>query len=107
MAVIGPLGSAPADDAPEEHARRPYLDQLKELERAAADGRISASEPEAARAEIARRLIATDAAESSAAHVEGSIAARRATALAALVGIPLISLGFYLALGSPNVPVQP
>ena len=42
------------------HAARVYRDQLDELERDKAEGRISAVEAEAARAEIARRLIAAD-----------------------------------------------
>lgn len=106
MAVLAPLGRAAEADHPAERARRVYLDQLTELERDRADGRISGGEAEAARAEIARRLIATDR-EAAGALGPGSPMARRATAIGALVGIPLLSLGLYLSLGAPNLPGQP
>src|SRR3712207_8974979 len=44
----------------DEGARQVYLDQLKELERDRAEGRISAADAQAAHSEIALRLIATD-----------------------------------------------
>jgi cytochrome c-type biogenesis protein CcmH len=105
MAVLAPLGRARDAAEPAEHARRVYLDQLAELERDRAEGRISGEEAEAARAEIARRLIATDAATPQ--PVAGVLVARRVTALVALIGIPAASLGLYLALGQPGLPGQP
>ncbi len=106
MAVLAPLGRAAEAGDPAERARRVYVDQLAELERDRADGRISADEAEAARAEIARRLIATDR-EAQAPSGGGSPIARRATAVAALVAIPIVSVGLYLGLGAPNLPGQP
>jgi cytochrome c-type biogenesis protein CcmH len=108
MAVLLPLGRpATAGDA-KGHARRVYLDQLQELERDKAQGRIGDNEAEAARVEIARRLIATDNdATEIAPGGAGRRSARRATALLALIGIPLLSMAFYLGLGSPNLPGAP
>lgn len=108
MAVLLPLGRpATAADA-KGHARRVYLDQLGELERDKAQGRIGDDEAEAARAEIARRLIAADRGASEIASGGGGHQpARRATALLALVGIPVLSMAFYLGLGSPNLPGAP
>ena len=105
MAVLLPLGRAPARSDSAGHARRVYLDQLDELERDRAEGRISPAEAEAARAEVARRLIAEDAAAE--AEPGGSAAARRATAIAALIGVPCLSLALYLGLGAPSLPGAP
>ena len=90
------------------HEARVYRDQLAELERDKAEGRISESEAEAARAEIARRLIAADAeANADAAQPSQSTTPRRAVALVALIGIPALSLFLYLALGDPTLPGMP
>jgi len=106
MAVLVPLGRKPAGVDAAAHARQVYLDQLKELERERAEGAIGAAEAEAARVEIARRLLASQ--DGSAGAVGGgNLAARRITAVAALIGIPALSLGLYLGLGSPSVPGQP
>ena len=109
LAVLVPLGRAPAAGDRAEHAARVYRDQLSELERDKAEGRISASEAEAARAEIARRLIAADGEVRASASMPGAGGAkmRRATAVAALVGIPLLSLALYLGLGAPSLPGAP
>jgi cytochrome c-type biogenesis protein CcmH len=107
FAVLVPLGRAPAEADAAGHARRVYLDQLKELERDKEQGRISAMEAEAARAEIARRLIAVDESRAVSGKAVGNPTVRRATALGALLGIPLLSLSLYLGLGTPNLPGQP
>ena len=103
LAVLLPLSRAPAADDSAAHAARVYRDQLAELERDKAEGRISDSEAEAARAEIARRLIAADAeAKRRAGARAAARPARRAIALVALIGIPALSLSLYLALGEPE-----
>lgn len=107
MAVLAPLARRPTGADSDEQARRVYLHQLTELERDQADARISGPEAEAARAEIARRLIATETERSAPARPGGSVTARRATAVVALLGLPLLSLGVYLALGAPDLPGQP
>jgi len=108
MAVLLPLGRPAAAGDAKGHARRVYLDQLGELERDKAQGRIGGSEAAAARTEIARRLIAADSgANEVPAGGGGHQTARRATALLALVGIPVLSMALYLGLGNPNLPGAP
>jgi cytochrome c-type biogenesis protein CcmH len=105
MAVLIPLGRSPLAGDPSGHFRRVYLDQLAELARDKALGRIGEKEAEATRAEIGRRLIAADA--TPAVTADGTPTARRVTALVALFGIPLLSLSLYLGLGAPNLPGAP
>lgn len=110
LAVLIPLARRPAGGDAAEHAARVYRDQFSELERDKAEGRISAGEAEAARAEIARRLIAADSearARASSASDSGSVKMRRATAVVALIGVPLLSLTLYLGLGAPTLPGVP
>jgi cytochrome c-type biogenesis protein CcmH len=107
MAVLVPLGRAAPSVDPLEQGRRVYLDQLRELERDRAQGRIGVPEAEAARVEIARRLLAAEASPGEPPGTEGSQLARRAIALVALIGIPLLSLGTYYTLGAPGMPGQP
>ena len=77
LAVLVPLVARAGRRAMRRSMRaRVYRDQLDELERDKAEGRISAGEAEAARAEIARRLIAADGearAEAASASVRGSV----------------------------------
>ena len=107
LAVLMPLSRAPSADNSAAHAARVYRDQLAELERDKAEGRISAGEAEAARAEIARRLIAADAEAKAGPAQAESRTTRRAVALVALIGIPVLSLSLYLGLGSPSLPGLP
>src|SRR5690348_1524883 len=82
-----------------------YRDQLDEIERDRAAGRIGEAEAEAARIEVSRRLLAaTDVA--AAAPVTAVAWRRRAVALAALVLLPLGAAGLYLVLGSPGLSGQ-
>jgi cytochrome c-type biogenesis protein CcmH len=83
-----------------------YRDQLEEIGRDRAAGLIGEGEAEAARIEVSRRMLAAaaDAPQSPAA---GSARRRRATALAALVLLPLGAAGLYVLLGSPGLPGQP
>jgi cytochrome c-type biogenesis protein CcmH len=79
-----------------------YRDQLDEIGRDRAAGLIGEREAEAARVEVSRRLLAAaDAAAPAAPRDDGSLR-RRATALAALILLPLGAATFYLMLGSPN-----
>lgn len=107
LAVLLPLGRTVADPEPDEQARRVYLHQLSELQRDAAEGRIAAGEAEAARAEIARRLIALDKGRPAPTHGPASPVPRRAVAVAAIGVVPLLSLSLYLGLGAPALPGQP
>lgn len=81
-----------------------YRDQLAELDRDLARGLIGAGEAEAAKAEIARRMLAADKADEA--------AAPRGTALpwpaiAVVVAVPLAALVFYAQIGQPGMPAQP
>jgi cytochrome c-type biogenesis protein CcmH len=101
FAVLLPLGLrvSPQSDGREASV---YGDQLVEIDRDVASGLIGRDEAEAARIEIGRRLIA-------AADQEGRISLRpnrtwrRAAAVLALVGLPLLALAVYLPLGSPGL----
>jgi cytochrome c-type biogenesis protein CcmH len=87
-----------------------YQDQLGEIERDHAAGRIGAAEAEAARIEVSRRLLgAADQQERSDASVSPAVATRhrRIAAVMALAILPLGALSLYLALGSPQLPGEP
>jgi cytochrome c-type biogenesis protein CcmH len=85
-----------------------YRDQLEEVRRDHAAGRIGDSEAEAAQVEVSRRLLAAADAEAA---LQASTATpgsrRRMVALAALVVVSFGSAGTYLSLGSPTLPGQP
>jgi cytochrome c-type biogenesis protein CcmH len=105
FAVLLPLGL---------RARRPadgsdavvYKDQLAEIDRDAAMGLIGAAEAEAARVEIGRRLLSA-ADQPRPAAVQSHVKLRRAAAVLALVGLPMLALAIYLPLGSPRLPDFP
>lgn len=84
-----------------------YRDQLREIERDVERGVIPKGEAEAARTEIARRLIKADASQSGSAPETTSKRPRHIAALAAVVGMPLLAVGLYLFVGSPNLPDDP
>jgi len=107
FAVLWPLGRMPAA-AGGGSDRLVYQDQLQEIERDHASGLIGDVEAESARIEISRRLLAAADAETPAAAATPQAASwrRRAAALAAIVIVPAVALGFYLKLGSPDVPDQ-
>jgi cytochrome c-type biogenesis protein CcmH len=82
-----------------------YRDQLEEIERDRADGRIGHDEFEAARVEVSRRLLSAAA---STRVEEASRGWRRIVALAsATVAVPLIAGPLYVLLGSPDLPGEP
>lgn len=81
-----------------------FRDQLGEIDRDVADGSIGRAEADAARAEVARRLIHEEQA------VSAQIAAERRPGRlvpALVVLMPIAALAFYLAIGSPYMPGQP
>ena len=101
FAVLWPLGrgGGPRRDASETVV---YKDQLLEIDRDLASGLIGTSEAEAARVEIGRRLLAaTDHQRDP--PTASNITLRRSAAAIALVGLPLLSVTFYLSLGSPQL----
>jgi cytochrome c-type biogenesis protein CcmH len=82
-----------------------YKDQLGEVERDLARGLIGEREAEAARTEIARRLLkASDAAPEAKSAGAG---ARKVATIVAVLVMPLAALILYLALGNPLMPDRP
>lgn len=104
FAVLWPLGrgSGGSDDVAGSQAGEVavYKDQLAEVERDLAAARIAAPEADAARVEIGRRLLAA-AADSDVPAAKTSVTWRRAAAVLALVGLPLVAIAVYMPLGSP------
>jgi cytochrome c-type biogenesis protein CcmH len=83
--------------------REIYRDQLAELERDRNRGLIDAAEAETARAEIARRMLATERDDSAAPVERGT----RPLALAAAIATPILAIALYVAFGSPEIPGAP
>jgi cytochrome c-type biogenesis protein CcmH len=104
LVVLVPLsrGARAAGGAP---AVAIYRDQMDELDRDLARGVIAEGEAEAARTEIARRLLKASEPEAGGA-MKGSIRARKIAAAAAIAA-PLVAFAAYLGLGSPELPDQP
>src|SRR5690606_18097394 len=84
-----------------------YRDQLAELARDRAAGLIGEAEGEAARVEVARRLLAAADTPARAAATASATWRRRAVLLAGLFLLPLGAVAIYLALGSPHLPGAP
>ncbi len=105
FAVLWPLGRAgkPHADGSETSV---YRDQLTEVDRDVAAGLINPPEAAAARVEIGRRLLAAADSERTVA-LGPNVRLRRFAAIIALVGLPLIAVGLYYPLGSPNLPDFP
>lgn len=82
-----------------------YKDQLIELEKDAADGRIGESELAAARLEIQRRLLTADE-EASTSTPKKSKGGSLPIIIAA-VAVPVLSFAFYNETGSPDIPNFP
>ena len=81
-----------------------YRDQLAELERDQARGLIAAPEAQAARAEIARRMLAADKGDRT---PPPKTAARPWFALSLVVALPLGAVALYAIAGRPDLPAQP
>ena len=105
--IVPPLlrsgAAAPDRDA---FDREVYRDQLDELERDRARGLINDAQAEAAKAEIARRMLATAEKSGSAATPAPPRSARVLAVLLALV-LPLGALSVYGLYGRPDLPAQP
>ncbi len=85
-----------------------YKDQLSEIENDRARGVLSEAESDAARAEVARRLLrAAEPALRPEAPANSLPAKIGFLHTGATLAIPLVSLGLYLVLGAPGMPGQP
>jgi cytochrome c-type biogenesis protein CcmH len=101
FAVLWPLSRSSAPRAGGNEATV-YRDQLAEIDRDAAAGLIGVSEAEAARVEIGRRLLAAADGERDL-PVRSNLSLRRASAVLALVALPIAAVTFYLSLGTPQL----
>jgi cytochrome c-type biogenesis protein CcmH len=101
FAVLLPLGLSAGVRA-DGRETAVYKDQLSEIERDVATGLIGKIEAEAARVEIGRRLLAATDQERDM-PVRVSTGMRRAAAVLALVGLPILAMAIYLPLGSPQL----
>lgn|SRR5499426_1249896 len=108
-AVLWPLGRGGLARAEAGSDVAVYQDQLAEIERDRAAGRIAEREAEAARVEVSRRLLAAaDVAGAQAGEPKPSATWRRgAAAVAALVLLPFGAVGLYRVLGAPDLPDEP
>ena len=104
-ALLAPLFRSRDGGADSESEVAIYRDQLGEIDRDVARGILPEGEAKAARAEIARRLIrAAEASETS----NGGQPVRRQRAFwLAVIAVPVLCLGGYLALGSPGYGDRP
>lgn len=86
-----------------------YRDQLDEIARDRTAGLIGEAEAEAAKVEVSRRLItAGEAAKADTPTGQApALWRRRATAVAALVLVPIGAATLYVSLGSPQMPGEP
>jgi cytochrome c-type biogenesis protein CcmH len=106
--LLRPLIAASVETrAPEAFDAAIYRDQLAEIASDRARGLIGDTEAEAARVEIARRLLAADENARDADRAKPSSGIAKAAMLFVGLAIPLLSLGLYLTYGSPRLPDQP
>jgi cytochrome c-type biogenesis protein CcmH len=108
LSILVPLSRKRSADAPvaaaDEAVYRQQLDEVeKDLERGLIDDEAAA----AARTEIARRLLAAHDRGEAGAQDGGSRGLLRLGQATAVIGLPLVALGLYVALGSPDLPDQP
>jgi cytochrome c-type biogenesis protein CcmH len=110
--LLRPLLADGAADSSSAEARDPaastavYRDQLTEIGAERARGLIGATEAEAARVEIARRLLAAaDTPKGTA--PPSALRDVRALALGLAACLPVLAIVVYLALGAPGQPGQP
>lgn len=84
-----------------------YRDQLHELEREIAEGRLGEGQARIVRAEIERRILSADRQEGEAESGTASSGPRAALAAGLGLVICLGAAGLYSMLGSPSLPGQP
>ena len=83
-----------------------YRDQLAQIERDRTGGLLPADEAETLRTEVERRLLAAaDAVEPGLR--PSSLGNARGFALVLAAGVPVVALGLYFMLGSPDLPGAP
>jgi len=108
FAVLWPLSRRPENTDPAHEAGLAvYRDQFAEIDRDRVRNLIGEGEAKIARNEIARRLLAAEDKMNVARKSNNSTSRRRAAAVLALAGIPLMAIGLYALLGSPELSGAP
>jgi cytochrome c-type biogenesis protein CcmH len=108
LVLLRPLAAAGRQDrAPEAFDAAVYRDQLGEIESDRARGLIGETEAEAARIEIARRLLQADSKERASDGAKPGGSPARAAMICVGAALPFLALGLYLVYGSPRLPDQP
>jgi cytochrome c-type biogenesis protein CcmH len=108
LVLLRPLAGSGANDiAPEAFDAAVYRDQLGEIESDRARGLIGEAEAEAARLEIARRLLRADSKEWASDRAAKSSSTKIVATLGVALALPVLALGLYLVYGSPRLPDQP
>ncbi len=108
LAVLWPLARARSRAPQSGNDLAVYRDQLDEIARDRAAGRIGDVEAEAAKVEVSRRLIgAADVEAADKGPTPTTPWHKRWVVAMAVVVLPLGAIGLYLAIGSPELPGQP
>ncbi|MEI8395322.1 MAG: c-type cytochrome biogenesis protein CcmI [Rhodospirillaceae bacterium] len=107
LTVLRPLLRRP-HALPERAAfdREVYRDQLNEIEQDRRRGLLEPGQADAARAEIARRMLATTAPGSESPPPAIGHSSKR-LAIGLMTALPIGSLAIYLLIGRPDLPAQP
>ena len=107
LVLLRPLARYVKGPAPEACDAAVYRDQLGEIESDRARGLIGETEAEAARIEIARRLLRADSNEQASDRTAKPSTTKLAATVVVALALPVLALGLYLAYGSPRLPDQP
>jgi cytochrome c-type biogenesis protein CcmH len=108
LVLLRPLAVAATNDrGPEAFDAAVYRDQLSEIDSDRARGLIGEEQAEAARVEVARRLLIADSKARAADRGTADGTRARTVMIAVGAALPLLALGLYLAFGSPRLPDQP
>src|SRR5471030_266830 len=84
-----------------------YRDQLAELEREQASGRLLEAEAKAARTEIERRILTAAEQDAKEAAPKDTAPFHRFLPPALCLAVPLLAFGLYLQIGRPGLPASP
>jgi len=105
MSVLAPLAGGGGARDPAETDIAFFEEQIAQIERERAEGRLDADEAESARTEAARRLLRAQS--GAKARSSTSRKAALAAALFALFAIPAVTLTLYFRLGHSDMPDMP
>jgi cytochrome c-type biogenesis protein CcmH len=109
MSVLAPLAGGAGARDPADADIAFFEEQIAEIERERDEGRLEATEAEAAKTEAARRLLRAQGGAQGARGTRATASRSRAlvAALVALVAIPALALTLYFRLGQAALPDMP